>query len=56
METRKPMEILPEERKPKSETRKTKLETWKMMAERENRVNAQKRAKVDNSGETVRED
>jgi len=43
METRKPMEILPEERKPKSETRKAKLETWKMMAERENRVNAQEK-------------
>jgi len=38
METRKPMEILP-----KNETQKTKCETWKMMAERDNRVNAQAR-------------
>jgi hypothetical protein len=36
METRKPMEMLPE-----NESRKAKLETWMMMAERENRVNAQ---------------
>jgi len=38
------MEILPEERKPKNEN-----QTLKMMAERENRVNAQEPKKVDNS-------
>jgi hypothetical protein len=38
MKTRKPMENLPE-----NVSRKAKRETWKMMAERENRVNAQRK-------------